>query len=229
MKDQFDIRISKPCNEDFNTFTKTVKGGFCRSCTKEVIDFSSMSANEISDYFRQNRSKNTCGRFKAHQVQQILPIQKRNRFINFIGGACLMVLSLVSFKTASAQNTNIILKDSDQKNPKKQDSLVKNEIAVKGTVITSKDGLPLPGASVVLEGTSIGTQTNFDGYFEFPKKLKKGDILVFSYVGMETKKITIHDTKSSLNIELKVNMASCDLVLMGKVAVKEVYKSKRKN
>ena len=80
----------------------------------------------------------------------------------------------------------------------------------------------------ILEGSAIGTQTNFDGYFEFPQKLEKGDVLIFSYVGLDTKKFTITEN-TNLNIELEVNMDSCEIVLMGKVAVKEVYKSKRRN
>ncbi|MEK6154242.1 carboxypeptidase-like regulatory domain-containing protein [Flavobacteriaceae bacterium 3-367] len=44
--------------------------------------------------------------------------------------------------------------------------------------------LPLPGATVTIRGTEKGTKTNFDG--EFSIKAKKGDRLVFTYLGFKT-------------------------------------------
>ena len=87
--------------------------------------------------------------------------------------------------------------------------------------------MPLPGASVILEGTSVGIQTDFDGNFEFPKKLKVGDVLIISYVGMESQKVVIENKKSALKIELKIDLEVTSCVIMGEVAVKKVYKSKR--
>ncbi|WP_458627637.1 SusC/RagA family TonB-linked outer membrane protein [Winogradskyella sp. PC D3.3] len=58
------------------------------------------------------------------------------------------------------------------------------EKTVTGTVTTSDDGLPLPGATVIVKGTSRGQQTDFDGKFTI--KVNQGDILVVSYVGMKT-------------------------------------------
>ena len=57
-------------------------------------------------------------------------------------------------------------------------------ITVKGTV-SDEEG-PLPGVNVVLKGTKIGTSTDFEGNYVFPKKLKKGDILVFTHISMES-------------------------------------------
>lgn len=54
------------------------------------------------------------------------------------------------------------------------------EKIVKGTV--SSDELPLPGAAVVVKGTTHGTQTDFDGNYTLT--VKEGDILVFSFVAI---------------------------------------------
>ena len=51
---------------------------------------------------------------------------------------------------------------------------------VKGTVY-DQEGVPLPGANISIRGTNEGTQTDFDGNFSI--KVKKGQTLVFSYVG----------------------------------------------
>ena len=63
------------------------------------------------------------------------------------------------------------------------------EKTVTGIVTTAADGLPLPGASVIVKGTANGIQTDFDGKYSI--KANIGDILVISYVGMETSKIII--------------------------------------
>ena len=41
------------------------------------------------------------------------------------------------------------------------------EIEIKGTVISSDDGMPLPGATVTIAGTNTSTATDFDGIFSF--------------------------------------------------------------
>lgn len=88
---------------------------------------------------------------------------------------------------------------------------VKNEslaIITKGTV-TEDDGLPIPGVSVTIKGTLMGTQTDFDGNYTI--ETKPNDILVFSYVGFETKEITVSNISNSINVELS-GMLMGDLV-----------------
>ena len=55
---------------------------------------------------------------------------------------------------------------------------------IKGVVTTADDGSPLPGVNITLKGTTIGTQTDIDGTYQI--KASTGDILVFSFLGMET-------------------------------------------
>jgi TonB-linked SusC/RagA family outer membrane protein len=57
------------------------------------------------------------------------------------------------------------------------------EKVVSGTV-TDLNGIPLPGVNVIVKGTSVGTQTNFDG--EFTLQASLGDIFVFSFIGTKT-------------------------------------------
>ena len=217
MKNQFSLEINQSCSEDFNQFKPTLKGGFCASCEKEVIDFSKMSSQEVMSYFKNKSNNDVCGKFKTNQLKTYTDNPKSRKKYGFWTGIGLACLSIFSFNTSQAQ-TNIS-NNSSEKNTNEQDKL----ITVKG--IVSDDMGPISDISVQLEGTTIGTVTDFDGFFKFPQKLKKGDVLVFSYVGMVSKKVVI-DNSSSLNVELKVNMKS-DCIIMGKVAVKKVYKSKK--
>ncbi|MEO1033499.1 MAG: carboxypeptidase-like regulatory domain-containing protein [Bacteroidota bacterium] len=60
---------------------------------------------------------------------------------------------------------------------------------ITGTLTTDSDGLPLPGASITIKGTSYGVQTDFDGKYTI--KCHVGDVLVISYIGMTPKEITV--------------------------------------
>jgi len=66
-------------------------------------------------------------------------------------------------------------------------------------VVMDDSNIPLPGATVLIKGTSIGTQTDFDGKFSI--RAKKGETLEFSYVGMLTQAAKI-DNSTNLNIAL---------------------------
>ena len=55
MQNQINLDITTPCSENFNQFTPTPKGGFCNSCTKEVVDFTKMNANQIATFFNKKR------------------------------------------------------------------------------------------------------------------------------------------------------------------------------
>ena len=81
----------------------------------------------------------------------------------------------------------------------------------------------LPGASILLKGTVIGTDSDFEGKFTFPKLLKPGDILVFSYLGFETVEIIIKENSSFL----KILMKESDYGILGAVSAEKVHKSKR--
>jgi len=57
------------------------------------------------------------------------------------------------------------------------------DITVNG-VVQDPTGLPIPGANVLVKGTTNGVQTDFDGKFQI--KAAPGQVLVFSYLGMKT-------------------------------------------
>ncbi|MEO1486646.1 MAG: SusC/RagA family TonB-linked outer membrane protein [Bacteroidota bacterium] len=62
------------------------------------------------------------------------------------------------------------------------------EKSITGTV-SDQSGLPLPGVSVVIVGTTTGTQTDFDGNYALTASV--GDVLRFSYLGLRTTSRTV--------------------------------------
>ena len=221
MKNQISLKIKTPCQENFNTFASTPNGGFCNSCEKEVIDFTKMNTQGITEYFSLNSKENTCGRFKANQLNTFKAEPLPPRKYGILSGVGLACLALFSMSSMHAQDTTQTLGSDTKTNISK----FQNNILVKGTVSDSE--LPLPGVNVMLEGTETGTVTDFDGNFEFPKRLKKGDVLVFTSIGMDSQKIVVENNGTTSKIDLKVSMTTDTVILMGKIAVKEVYKSNR--
>lgn len=70
---------------------------------------------------------------------------------------------------------------------------------ITGTVVDSKMSAPLPGANVIVKGTSNGTTTDFDGNFSLTVKEDKGS-LVISYMGFNKKEVEFNVTDSSLDL-----------------------------
>ena len=67
--------------------------------------------------------------------------------------------------------------------------------------VSDNDGLPLPGATIVVDGTSTGVTTDFDGNFSITAE--EGDTLNISYVGYQSQSIVVGD-QDTLNISLEL-------------------------
>jgi len=76
--------------------------------------------------------------------------------------------------------------------------------------VTDENGIPLPGASVVVEGTSNGVTTNFDGNYSI--ETSQGDVLVFRFVGYQSQTITV-ESSSAMNVQLMPNNALSEVVV----------------
>lgn len=70
---------------------------------------------------------------------------------------------------------------------------------INGKVTSAEDGSGIPGVSVQVKGTSKGSQTNVEGNYSI--EATKGQVLVFSFVGMTTREITVGN-QSVINISL---------------------------
>ena len=315
MKKSITIRIPEPCHEDWAKMTATEKGKFCSVCTKEVIDLTSKTDEELVKIL--TKGKNACGRIKKSQLNREVKLERKSgQSLAPIAASMLLPLTLFSNNPKSENNTisrkpmvsmgigrfstldnsrlqvftQGIVKDENG-NPLKNVKVISNEteaqtwtnkkgeyeiytldkewltfskenfetqkiqlnhqseirniylmsnsqsppillgkIAVapqkeevingysvntKGTV-TDDTGLPLPGANIMIKGTSIGTQTDFDGEYEI--ETKPGDVLVFSYVGFETKEITVSNVSNNIDVSLEAGDFFLGEVVVGGIS-----------
>lgn len=82
---------------------------------------------------------------------------------------------------------------------------------VTGVVTTEDDGQPITGASIRIEGTKLGTVTDVDGKFHLSNLPANARTLVITYMGMQTKRITI---KLNMKITLSPDQQSLDDVIV---------------
>jgi TonB-linked SusC/RagA family outer membrane protein len=85
-------------------------------------------------------------------------------------------------------------------------------LQIKGVVTSADDGQPVPGVSVFVKGTTIGTLTDLTGYYSL-NNVPANSTLVFSFVGMTTQEIVVTESAT-----VNIVMAS-DVELMDEVVV----------
>lgn len=93
-------------------------------------------------------------------------------------------------------------------------SLQDKTVKVTGQVLEADTKQPIPGVTVIVRGTVNGMMTDKDGKFTFPK-LAEGDVLQFSYVGLQTQTVVVKDEKP-LTVLMKENIQPMEeLVVVG--------------
>ncbi|WP_233783391.1 SusC/RagA family TonB-linked outer membrane protein [Flavivirga eckloniae] len=89
------------------------------------------------------------------------------------------------------------------------DSNVQRQIS--GNVTAATDGLPLPGVNIIIEGTSRGVQTDFNGNYAI--NATEGEVLKVSFIGMITKFITV-GSNTVIDIVMEEDFADLDEVVI---------------
>ncbi len=87
---------------------------------------------------------------------------------------------------------------------------------ISGTVISQDDGMPVIGASVLVQGTKTGTVTDIDGNFTLDDV--EGKKLVISYVGMESQTVT---ARNGMKVTLKADSHSLQEVVVTGMTVQD--------
>ena len=202
---KINIRITQPCQENWEAMTLSEKGKFCALCQKNVIDFTTSSDREILNYYNQNSK--ICGRFHSSQINRNLILPKEKSSIWFA-----VISAIVSFLGLGSQEIyaqeSVKIEQTDKKN---QTDSIKKDTLRKITGIVSENKIPIPGVTISIKGTNLRTETDFDGNYSI--EAKKGDILVFSFIGYKVVEKRISG-KQKVNINMKQEQ-----ILMGEVII----------
>lgn len=220
MKKSIKISIPEPCHENWNAMTPTEKGKFCSVCTKEVIDFTQKTDEAI--YKHLQTSGNLCGHFKKSQLHREIAAPRKEK-MSWLSYAASLLFPLIAFSQNNVdtkkptipieQTTSTEFKPlrigSLHKRIQEKSQKVQDSIITKGTIL-DENKIPLPGATIWIKGTKLGTTTDFDGNFEI--KTKIGNTLLFQYVGYVDQEYFIKNDEN-INISLILDKTLEEIVV----------------
>jgi len=94
---------------------------------------------------------------------------------------------------------------------------------ITGTVTSNDDNQPIPGVSVSVKGTTVGTVTNLDGVFDLsiPQDAKA---LVFSFIGMKNYEVEI-GTQTNFSVKMETDVFGIDEVVVTALGISREKKS----
>lgn len=190
-KSTFHVHIPKPCHENWQHMTPAEKGRFCGQCQKTVVDFTTMTDDEVLDTL-QAATGNTCGRFLIQQLDRPLqPTHLQRSWLRVKWFWAALISGALFANKATAQKASYgdtVVVTAPKSNAevvtmgklKMPDTL---PVIIHGQV-TDENGMPMSGVSVMIEGTRVGTITNALGMYELRVKEPAASVNIqFSSVG----------------------------------------------
>ena len=143
MQQPIQLSIPEPCHQDWNKMTPNDQGRFCSSCSKTVVDFSTMSDAALMQYFENLKDSNVCGRVYTDQLERsIQPVAKPRKKI-FVYWQYLLAFVMMITKGQMAKAQGAMISGEVKMNKTLGDTIllptqspISNEIVVGG--LTSK-------------------------------------------------------------------------------------------
>ena len=125
--------------------------------------------------------------------------------IESILSSCLKGTGL---KFSIEENTIVIWKEGKRSMGKVEEKIVKG-------IVTDKQGVPLPGTTVMVKGTTLGVVSDTAGHFQISLPENGEHVLVFSFVGMKIQEISVAD-KAFVRVVLEEDSEALeDVVVTG--------------
>lgn len=157
---------------------------------------------------------------KDATVKEVLEIVKKHdyrlAYSTAVIDACKKKVTMNLKKATVAQVLDEAFKGTDL-SYKVEGNLITIKEVKRDTSITAKgvvkdeNGEPIPGVSVVIKGTTVGTATGVNGEFEI--RVPENSVLLFSFIGMETKSALV-DSGKPINVVMKEMVNEMDEVVI---------------
>jgi hypothetical protein len=198
MKKSISIRIPEPCQEDWQKMTQTEKGKFCGVCTKEVIDFTSKTDEDLVKILAV--SKNTCGRFKKTQLNREVKLERKSGLnLAPYAASLLLPLSILNTTHASSSNNNVPEKSYSSLNIgrfSKPNRAIINTIGI----ITDASGKALSNVIIRANESKKLVISDINGYYSITTM--DHETLSFESDGFLNHKIELGSYSSEKNISM---------------------------
>jgi hypothetical protein len=229
------VVIADPCHENWDAMSPTDQGRFCSSCSKPVIDFSSMSDLRLTEFLREKKGQHMCGRFTEGQLNRKLmnplPAQKTYHLRAVLLGATLTsVFGLESCKSSSRTMGAYAVCEV----PKEETALTtkhslnsvgkKNSVIVSGMVMEDGSNIGLSDSKIVVYSTDrkvlSSTKSKKDGSFKLNVNLDKKPSYIMVYSsGYMDQMVGLRDLEKMQN--LVVSMRAHEIMMKGDVMIIE--------
>ncbi len=227
------INISAPCHQSWQQMNPNGQGRHCLQCSKTVVDFSKMTGDEIIGYLATKT--NVCGRFGEHQLTTInrqlddQNLAGTNRWKKLLVAASILGTAILNRASAQTSPANPV---ATQQNPVKRpvaepfelgkvmviDSAKKSR-EITGRVIGADDKLPLPGVSIGIKGTLVGTVSDNDGCFTI-RVPWASPVLVARYIGYNTQEVSV---QTAINQPVSISLALSPTIMGDIVIIKRPF------
>lgn len=235
MNKKLQLTIAEPCHENWDNMSSVDKGKFCGSCQKQVIDFTSMSDQQVAQFFKKPGTGSVCGRFMTDQLDRDIAIpKKRIPWIKYFFGFLLPAL-FVSKASAQKNNKAYVSATKDTvrtpitsefrtlgmvlpknimavENEKKNDLITKSDpkpVLFKTTIcglVANENGDPIPYASITTGVKGFGVVSDENGVFSLPvSHLSKDSLLNVSSAGYNYTTVKV-DIDDASGSKLVINL-----------------------
>ncbi len=180
------IDIPSPCSEDWNKMKEVPGGRHCKSCSRNLVDFTALSDTQIS--LLLTSGKKICGVFAEDQLNKTYVIPgKPKPWLRYFFAVTIPAMMLSVRSTAQkAFKANTVMTSSSSRMSKSV--LIKDESKISGQVLDSTTH-PVSFATVMCGNHMIAADA--EGFFSI--SIKKADQhLTISAAGYDSKTITIN-------------------------------------
>jgi hypothetical protein len=199
------LSIPKPCSESWDKMSPESKGRFCSSCSKTVVNFATMTDQQVLDWLA-GHSEPVCGRFHQDQLNRPLtrelskkpgPGRYWHYFIAFLLSSSELTAQTQPAKPPamcqlpSVRESQHLLGDTVM-----APELTSPPVILRGRLMDD-NGHPVPFATIMYK-EHTGVAADADGYYSIPAANLAGvRTLIITAVGYETLKVDVKNLNLS--------------------------------
>lgn len=176
-------------------------GLFAQEKTKVTISRKAVTLNEVITEMKKQTSYDFFYSTELSELKQTFDIDVKDKEVRQVLDEILPPLGL----EYAVQQNLIIIRE-------KLDKSASKTMSVKGRVFDSQ-GASLPGVTVVVKGTTLGTSTDTEGRFELDLPAQDNLRLLFSFIGMETQEVA-YSEQEELRVVMREDVKEMEEVVV---------------
>ena len=176
-------------------------GLFAQEKTKVTLSRKAVTLNEVITEMKKQTSYDFFYSTELSELKQTFDIDVKDKEVRQVLDEILPPLGL----EYAVQQNLIIIRE-------KLDKSASKTMSVKGRVFDSQ-GASLPGVTVVVKGTTLGTSTDTEGRFELDLPAQDNLRLLFSFIGMETQEVA-YSEQEELRVVMREDVKEMEEVVV---------------